>query len=436
MPPSAAGGDSAQPVRDMVRKERLENGLTLITERMSHVRSVAIGVWLRQGSRHEPADLNGASHFIEHMVFKGTATRSAREIALAMDSVGGQMDAFTSKEYTCFYAKVLDEHVPVAVDLLSDVVLHPRFDPADMEREQKVVAEEIRMVEDTPEELVYDLFAGHFYPRHPLGRPIQGTEKTVSALTRARLLRFFRGAYRPGNMLIAAAGNLRQDVFSRAIRRAFGGMKREAGPVPAVTPPRPHPGVVTRSKRELEQLHLVLGVPGFPERFGDRYSLFVLNALLGGTMSSRLFQKIREERGLAYTVYSAVNAFADAGLLMVYAATSPARGKEVLRLILDEIADLTERKPDDSEAQVAKEHLKGSLMLSLESTVSRMSNLARQEIYFGRQFSLAEMIRGVEAVSPASIHRVARKLFAGRRLALAAVGRTSGLRLGRGALER
>jgi predicted Zn-dependent peptidase len=418
----------------MIRKERLENGLTLITERMPHVRSVAIGVWLRQGSRHEPADLNGASHFIEHLVFKGTTTRSAREIALAMDSVGGQMDAFTSKEYTCFYAKVLDEHVPVAVDLLSDIVLNPRFDPAEMERERKVVMEEIRMVEDTPEELVYDLFSSHFYPRHPLGRPIQGTESTVSALTRVRLLRFFHGAYRPRNMLIAAAGNLRHDRFARTIRRTFGPMKPGEGPVRPITRPRPHPGIATRPKRELEQLHLVLGVPGFPERFGDRYSLFVLNALFGGTMSSRLFQKIREERGLAYSVYSAVNAFADTGLLMVYAATSPSKGREVLRLILDEVADLTERRPDPAETSVAKEHLKGSLMLSLESTVSRMSNLARQEIYFGRQFSLAETIRGVEAVSPASIHRIARRLFENRRLAVAAVGRTSNLRLGRGML--
>ncbi len=418
----------------MIRKERLENGLTLITESMPHVRSVAIGVWLCQGSRHEPADLNGASHFIEHLVFKGTKTRSAREIALAMDTVGGQMDAFTSKEYTCFYAKVLDEHVPVALDLLSDVVLNPRFDPAEMERERKVVMEEIRMVEDTPEELVYDLFSAHFYPRHPLGRPIQGTESTVSALGRARLLRFFQGAYRPGNMLIAAAGNLRHDRFARAIRRAFGGMRRGRGASPTMTAPRPHPGLVTRSKRELEQLHLVLGVPGFPERFDQRYSLFVLNALFGGTMSSRLFQKIREERGLAYSVYSAVNAFADTGLVMVYAATSPSKGKEVLRLILAEIEDLTRRKPEPSETEVAKEHLKGSLMLSLESTVSRMSNLARQEIYFGRQFSLEEMIRGVEAVSRESIHRVARRLFETRRLAVAAVGRTRGLRLGRGTL--
>jgi predicted Zn-dependent peptidase len=211
-------------------------------------------------------------------------------------------------------------------------------------------------------------------------------------------------------------------------------MKPGPGLVRPITRPRPHPGIVTRPKRELEQLHLVLGVPGFPERFSDRYSLFVLNALFGGTMSSRLFQKIREERGLAYSVYSAVNAFADSGLLMVYAATSPSKGREVLRLILEEVSDLTERKPDPAETSVAKEHLKGSLMLSLESTVSRMSNLARQEIYFRRQFSLAEMIRGVEAVSPASIHRITRRLFQKRRLAVAAVGRTSGLRLGRGLL--
>ena len=419
----------------MIRKQKLENGLTLITESMPQVRSVAIGVWLKRGSRHEPAHLNGASHFIEHLVFKGTETRSAREIALAMDSVGGQMDAFTSKEYTCFYARVLDEHVPTAVDLLSDIVLRPKFDPGELSREKKVVEEEIRMVEDAPEELVYDLFSSRFYPGSPLGRPIQGTLKTVRSFTRRSLRAFFRGAYRPQNMLIVAAGHLRHDRLAAAVRAAFGSLPRGKGRRAAPVAPSPRPGVVLRSKRELEQLHVVLGLPGFPENFGERYELFVLNALLGGTMSSRLFQKIREERGLAYSVYSAVNAFRDVGLFMVYAATSPAKAGEAVRLILDELRSLREKGPEAAETAVAKEHLVGSLTLSLESTVSRMSNLARQEIYYGRQLSPAEMIRGIEAVTPERVHRLARRLFRNGRVGLAAVGRTGRLRLPREALS-
>lgn len=419
----------------MIRKQTLENGLTLITESMPQVRSVAIGVWLKRGSRHEPAHLNGASHFIEHLVFKGTETRSAREIALAMDTVGGQMDAFTSKEYTCFYARVLDEHLPTAVDLLSDIVLRPKFDPDEMGREKKVIEEEIRMVEDAPEELVYDLFSSRFYPGNPLGRPIQGTLKTVRSFTRRSLRGFFRGAYLPQNLLIVAAGHLRHDRLAETIRAAFGslprGPRRKAGP----SEPVPRPGVALRPKRELEQLHVVLGLPGFPENFRERYELFVLNALLGGTMSSRLFQKIREERGLAYSVYSAVNAFRDAGLFLVYAAMSPGKGNEVIGLILEELRGLREKGPDAEETSVAKEHLKGSLTLSLESTVSRMSNLARQEIYYGRQFSPAEMMRGIEAVTPEKVHRLARRLFRTGRVGLAAVGRTSRLRTSGGALS-
>jgi predicted Zn-dependent peptidase len=420
----------------VIRKERLPNGLTLITETMPHVRSISLGVWLRKGSRHEPAALNGASHFLEHLVFKGTEDRTGREIALIMDSVGGQMDAFTSKEYTCFYAKVLDEHLPTAVDVLADLVRRPRFDPAELERERQVVVEEIRMVEDTPDELLYDLFAQHFYPRHALGRPIQGTEATVSSWSRARLLRFFHEAYRPGNMLIVAAGNVRHARLARLARRAFGSMPKGGGGVHVGPRPRVGSGVVLKHKKNLEQLHLLLAVPAYPENFRGRYPLFVLNALLGGTMSSRLFQKVREERGLAYAVYSAVNAFFDTGFLMVYAATSPKRGDETVRVVLEELKALRDHGPEAAELEMAKEHLKGSLMLSLESTASRMSNLARQEIYFGRQFSLEETLRGIAPVTAKNVQRLCRELFQERRLTLAALGnlsrfktRAEGLRL-------
>ncbi len=406
----------------MIRKERLPNGLTLLTESMPEVRSVTIGVWLRQGSRDEPAGVNGISHFLEHLVFKGTESRTAREIALAMDSIGGQLDAFTSKEYTCFYAKVLDRHLPEAIELLSDIVQRPRFDPAELERERQVILEEIRMVEDTPDELIHDLFSTACYPRQAIGRPVQGTIGSVSALTRRQLLRFFLAAYRPQQMLIAAAGNLQHARVARQVRRAFSGLRR--GPaLGRRPPPRARVAFVRRPRNELEQLHLLLGVPAYPERFERRFPLYVLNAILGGTLSSRLFQRIREERGLAYSVYSALSTFVDSGYLVVYAATSPGSGREVIELVCDELRSLRERGPSAAEVSVAREHLKGSLMLSLESTTSRMSNLARQEIYFRRQQTPAEALRAVDAVTVAQVHRIGRELFGARRLSLVAVGR-------------
>lgn len=424
-----------KPHRSDIAKGTLANGITLLTESMPQVRSVSLGVWLRRGSRHEPARLNGISHFIEHLVFKGTENRTAREIALAVDSIGGQMDAFTSKEYTCFYAKVLDEHLPDAVDLLSDIVRRPRFDAGELERERKVIVEEIRMVEDAAEELVYDLFSTQFWPGHPLGRPIQGTERTVGAMSRNRVMGFFREVYRPSNLLIVAAGNLRHERARDLVESAFGGLEPGGTTAEAGRPPKPRGGIVLKEKKQLEQLHLLLGVPAFPEGYEGRYPLFVLNAILGGTMSSRLFQKVREERGLAYSVYSAVNAFLDAGLFLVYAATGAKTGREVLDLILSELSDLASRGPTPAEVTTAKEHLKGSLMLSLESTSSRMSNLARQEIYHRRQFGLEEILAGIAGVTPEAVHEVARRVFSGARPALAAVGRTKALRLAPSALR-
>ena len=415
----------------MIRKQELANGITLLTESMPHVRSVSIGVWLRRGSRHEPARSNGISHFIEHLVFKGTESRSAREIALEMDSVGGQMDAFTSKEYTCFYAKVLDDHLPRAVELLADIVQHPLFDPVEVERERQVVLEEIRMVDDTPDDLIYDLFAENFFPRHPLGRPIQGTEQTVGALGRRRLLSFFRDAYRPQNMLIVAAGNLKHGQMSRWAHKHFGKLKRGRMVNGRRTSPRARCGRVLCNKRELGQLHLLLGLPVAPVRPERRYPLFVLNTLLGGTMSSRLFQRVREERGLAYSVFSGVNTFVDAGYLNIYAATSPKTGVELVEVVKYELIDLRDNGPTEEELEMAKEHLKGSLMLSLESTASRMSNLARQEIYHGRQLELEETLAGVDSVTSRQAHQVAKKLFGGRDLSLAAVGRIAAAKLDR-----
>jgi len=284
------------------------------------------------------------------------------------------------------------------------------------------------MVEDTPDELLYDVFSSHFYPAHPLGRPIQGTHDSVSGLSRRQLLGFFRDAYRPSNMLIVAAGNVRHARMSRLVRRAFATLEAGRSRNGRQTRPRARSAIVTRRRAELEQLHLLLGLPAYASSLAERYALHVWNTILGGTMSSRLFQRIREERGLAYNVYSAVNTFADTGLLTIYAATSPKSARAVIRLVIDELRALRDAGPSKEEVTVAQEHLKGSLMLSLESTSSRMSNLARQEIYFRRQFTLEETLRGIEQVNRERLVRLARRLLGRRPLGLAAVGRLSHLR--------
>ena len=412
----------------MHRKEVLPNGLTILTEEMPTLRSVSLGVWLKQGSRHETEEENGISHFIEHLLFKGTQRRTAADIARTIDSIGGQCDAFTSKEYTCFYARVLDDHLPLALDLLSDIVLHPKFDSEQIEKERKVIFEEIKMVEDSPDEVVYDLFTETFWKGHPLGRPIQGTIESVAALTPEVLMRFFQEAYDPANVVIAAAGHLDQMRFAELAREAFGSM-RASGNVRRVSPPDSHAGFATREKRDLEQLHLCLGVGAYPQAHEHRYAGYVMNTLLGGTMSSRLFQRIREERGLAYTVFSSVSSFADTGYLMVYAATRPEGGQEVLDQICNELRRLKEIPIEPGELAAARDHLKGSMMLSLESSSSRMSNLARQDIYFNQQFSLDEVIAGVDRVTSTDVQALARGLLVSNDCAVAVLGNISNLSL-------
>src|SRR6185436_15010949 len=396
----------------MIVKEVLPNGLTLLTESMPHVRSVAIGVWLKRGSRHEKEDVSGISHFIEHMVFKGTRHRTAEMIAAQVDSIGGHMDAFMAKEYASFHLKVLDDHLPLAVELLGDIVANPLFDPEEMAKEKKVIFEEINMVEDTPDDLVMELFTEAFWPDHPLGRPIMGTKRSVSGFAREHLATFFKAVYRPSNFLVAAAGHLDHAQVTELVGRHFGmlapgGTNKDGGP------PRPAARIVTRSKRELEQVHLCLGTPGFPQGHQDRYSTYILNTVLGGSMSSRLFQNVREKRGLVYSIASGVTSYSDAGLLSVYAGTSLDSVDEVVRLTLEEFRRMKGAPLPAEELRRAKDHLKGSLMLSLENTGSRMSHLARQEIYFGRQFSLDELLAGIEAVGADDVQRIAGELFKG-----------------------
>ncbi|MGH9308320.1 MAG: M16 family metallopeptidase [Vicinamibacterales bacterium] len=405
---------------DMVVREVLDNGLRLITETMPHVRSVTIGVWLTRGSRHENDASGGIAHFVEHMLFKGTDTRSAEDIAQAIDSIGGQLDAFTAKEYASYYIKVLDEHLPLAVDLLADIVRHPAFAADEIEREKKVILEEIKMVEDTPDDLVHELFTQHFWEGHPLARPILGSPETVDALTRDTLLRYFRGAYVAPNIVISAAGHFEHERVRALVEDAFGDMPSSGEPF-GEEPPRVSPQVITRAK-ELEQSHLCVGTNSYPQSHADRYVSYILNTVLGGSMSSRLFQNIREKRGLAYSVFSGLSAYRDAGNMTIYAGCANEAVGEVIDLSIEELKGLKRAPVPEAELRRAKDHLKGSLMLSLENTASRMSHLARQEIYFERHFGLDETLAGVEAVSADDMQRVAADLFSNGSLAATVVG--------------
>jgi predicted Zn-dependent peptidase len=411
-----------------IRKQVLDNGLTLLTEQMEAFRSVCLGVWLRRGSRDETQGENGVTHFIEHLVFKGTENRSAKEIAKILDLVGGHSDAFTTKEYTCFYAKVLDQHLEDAVDLLADIVLRPRFEAEEIEKERKVIFEEIRMVEDTAEELLYDLFLETVWGEHPLGLPIQGTHESVSALGREAILDYFRRSYRSGNLILSAAGHLDHGELAERVERAFGSLPQGAGSQNG-TAPAYHRAVVLREKGELEQLHLCVGVPAFPLSDRRRHAGFLLNTILGGSMSSRLFQAVREDRGLAYSVYSSLPCFVDTGCLMVYLATAPEQAREAVDVVMEELRGFRRDPVEHQELQDAKEHVKGSLVLGLESSSSRMSNLARQEIYFGRQSSMDELVADIDAVTVDQVHDLAGELFGGGSASMAVVGRVSDSRL-------
>ena len=394
---------------------------------MPHVRSVSIGVWLARGSRHEPLDQNGIAHFVEHMLFKGTATRSAEDIAQTIDSIGGHMDAFTAKEYASYYIKVLDEHLPIALDVLSDIVMKPAFRADDIEREKKVVCEEIKMVEDTPDDLVHELFTEGFWRNHPLGRPILGTKDTVESFSAEGLRRYFSTTYSSPNLIIAAAGNIDHDQLRDLLTRTFEGLPLLNE---ALVDQRPQvvPHVLIRNK-ELEQSHVCLGTNAYQQDHDDRYGSYVLNTVLGGSMSSRLFQNIREKRGLAYAVFSGLTSYRDAGSMTVYAGCASDVVGELIDVVITELRRLKDEHLPAVELRRAKDHLKGSLMLSLESTSSRMSHLARQEIYFSRQVGFDEILEGVERVSVDDVQRVATHLFSEGALSATVLGAVNGLEL-------
>ncbi len=404
----------------MVKTETFPSGLRLVTETLPHVRSVAIGVWLTRGSRHESDHDSGIAHFVEHMLFKGTDRRSARDLAQAIDSIGGQVDAFTSKEYAGYYIKVLDEHLPIALDLLSDMLLNPALAADEVVREQGVVLEEIKMVEDAPDDLVHEMFVQKFWSRHPLGRPILGTTETVSSFSSDRLREFFGRTYVAPHLVVAAAGHLDHERLRDDVARAFEPLSSVAAE-DVVTPPLVSPGIEQRMK-DIEQSHVCLGTTAYGERHEDRHAVFVLNTVLGGSISSRLFQHIREERGLAYSVSSSLSAYSDAGMITVYAGCAADKVDEVVSLTLDELQALRSVAVPEDELRRAKDHLKGSVMLSLESTSSRMSHLARQEMVFGRHISFDEILASIEAVSASDVLRVAQDLFRDSGIVASVVG--------------
>ncbi|HLA25492.1 MAG TPA: pitrilysin family protein [bacterium] len=405
---------------DAITKSVLPNGLRVVTERMPHVRTAAMGLWVNAGSRYEAVSQHGISHFLEHLFFKGTETRSALEIAQAADEIGGQMNAFTDREQTVFYLKVLAAHFERAVEIVADMLLRSTFAPEHIKRERQVIDEEIKSYEDSPDELVQDLFAQTVWNGHALGRPVIGTLATVNRLTRDDLTGFVQRFYRPTNVVVSVAGDVEHDHVTDVLGRHLGGWNGAAAPV-TIDPPHPEAGVATRMK-ETEQVHLCLGTQGLAQSDERRYTLSLLDHLLGGGMSSRLFQEIRERRGLVYTIASYASSYRDGGLFVVYAGMSPDAGPEVIRLTFDEIDKIRTDPVDLVELNRAKESLKGSLMLSLESTGSRMSILARSEIYHGRQITLDELIAKVDAVSAEDIQRMAAELLEPRRLSMAAIG--------------
>ena len=413
-----------------IRRQVLPHGLTVITEQMEHIRSASIGVWLETGSRDETPESNGISHFIEHMVFKGTKHRTAEEIARQVDSIGGNMDAFTSKECICFNVKVLDENVPVALEILTDLVLHPTFTAEDIARERGVILEEIKMDEDNPDYLVHEIFTQNFWKDHPLGKPILGTKETVKRFQRDAVLETYNHRFAPGNIIVAAAGHLDHDHFVDLVVMHFEHLKPAQNGFHSAKP-KIVPRIVLRNKKALEQVQLCIGVPAHPIAHEKRHAGYILNTLLGGGMSSRLFQNIRERQGLAYSIYSDLNPYRDTGCMAVYAGTSLSSAAKVVKSVVNEFRDLKNRPVPEEELRRSKDQLKGSLMLSLESSTARMSNLARQEMYFDRFQDLDELIEKIEAVTFEDLQSLAQEFFKTESIAVTALGNLNGLKLSR-----
>ncbi len=404
-----------------------ENGLTLLVEPLAQVHSVAIGVFVRRGSRHETDAERGLAHFIEHLVFKGTASRSAEQIAMDVDAMGGHMDAFTSKEYAAFHLRVLDTHVNRSAEILADILKNPRFDKADLAKEKTVILEEFAMVDDTPDDILGEMFAAQLWPHHPIGRPILGTRKALKRYTQDEVRRFFKKVYVPQNLVLAIAGRITEKRAVELATRLFCSMPRGRANTRSARPAT-HYGLVKRDKKTLAQTHLCLGALGPSSTHADRFTGHVLGTVLGGSISSRLFQNVREKRGLVYSISAGLSGFMDTGSLSIYAATSKDKVDTVLSLISDEVKRIVDEPVPDDELQRAKDNLKGSLMLSLEGSGSRMSALARNEIYHQRTISPDETLRSIDAVTSDDVSTLARDIFS-RKMTLAVIGNLKGTKL-------
>ncbi len=406
----------------MYRKLVLDNGVRVVSERIPTLKSVTVGIWVNTGSRDEQPSQAGYSHFIEHMFFKGTRSRSAADISREIDGLGGEMNAYTTRETTTFYVKVLDQELPRALELLSDLFHHSRLEPREVEKEKQVVIEEIRMVQDDPEDFVQELHAGQVLGSHPLGRSILGREETIRKLRRHDLLGYIDMHYDPAQVIVAIAGNFEQAALERLVLRHFGKTKPVRSTVKQTRQPPQMQGGVLVKQKPLEQVHLCLGLEGIAAGHKDRYAVFALNNILGGSVSSRLFQEVREKRGLVYSIYSFLSGYSDAGTITVYAGTRAKEVKRVVELICREIARLARRGVEKKELERAKNQMKGSLMLSLESSHSRMNKLAKDELIYGSRTSLGEILAQIDRVTPEHVHSAGRQLFKLDRLAITGLG--------------
>jgi len=392
-----------------VHRTVLPNGIRIITELVPSFTSTTVGIWVENGSSYETPEINGISHFLEHLFFKGTERRTAKQIAEEIDTVGGVLNAFTGKEYTCYYAKVLRDDLPLALDLLGDIFLHSKFEVEEIERERSVVLQEISEVEDSPDDYVHELFNRGFWPNHPLSLPICGTVDTVSQLKREDFVAFLAERYRPDRLIVTAAGAIEHDRLVDQVTREFGHLEGTTI-APQVPEPRIKAGVSIFEK-QLEQVHLCLGAPGLSQTDSRRYAAYVLNTALGGGMSSRLFQEVRERRGKAYSITSFLSSYRDAGYLAVYAGLSAACLPEVIGVVMGEFDELRKNGLGEEEFARAKSQIKGNMLLSLESSESRMSRLAKNEIYFGRDIEPEEIAQAISAVTAQDVVAVAEDLF-------------------------
>ncbi|MDX9871367.1 MAG: pitrilysin family protein [Clostridia bacterium] len=403
------------------KKITLDNGVRIVTEKLLGVRSVAIGIWVGAGSRHENDHNNGITHFIEHLMFKGTEKRTAADIAESLDAVGGQLNAFTTKEFTCYYAKVLDEHIDLAIDVLSDMFFNSQFKEEAIERERGVVEEEIRMYEDTPDELIHDLFIKTVWPDNPLGRPILGSIESLEKINREDILVYIGDNYLPERVVIAVAGNIEHQVIQEKLKPIFEGMKNKKKKI-EIIPPAPAAGNVDNIYRKTGQVQICIGTEGLSNTDDRLYHVSIINNVLGGGLSSRLVQSIREERGLAYSVYSYHTAFNDIGLFTFYAGTSPKKYDEVIRLIMQEVKRITSEGITEKELNKTKEQIKGNLYLGLESVSSRMTRLGRTELQLNKIIPPEEVTARISAITLENVYNTANDLFSKKPFSLSTIG--------------